>query len=211
MENNSKYKLSLIEKLAEYIALKLNVHLKKEGLELLKLKLGLEIILINLSKFIVIFLVAAYFNLLKEAALMSLVFGSIRRYAFGLHAENSIVCTITSLLMFVFGSYLSYHLILNNYIILISFLVIIIVLYKYAPGDTEYHPLLGEKLRNKLRKASVITGMILMVLALIIPNPTIKTIITLASGFEIISILPVTYKILNRRYKNYEEYEDAII
>jgi len=210
MENNLKYKLSLMEKLAEYITLKLNIHLKKEGLEFLKLKLGLEIILINLSKFIVILLVAAYFNLLKEAALMSLVFGSIRRCAFGLHAKNSIICTLTSLLMFVFGSYLSYHLILNNYIVLISFLVIIILLYKFAPGDTECHPLLGEKLRNKLRKDSVITGIFLMLIALIIPNPTIKTIITLASSFEIISILPVTYKILNRGYKNYEKYESAI-
>lgn len=211
MENRLKVKKSLMQTLSQYLTTKLNVYMKKEGVELLKLKLGLEIILINLSKFIIIFLVANYFNLLKEAILMSLVFGSIRKNAFGLHAKSSIVCTILSLIMFVFGAYISNYLLFNNYIIFPVFLIINILLYTYAPADTEAHPLLGQKLKNKLRKRSVITGVILMVLTLVIQNLMLKTLITLASCFEVIIILPITYKILNRRYKNYEKYERPII
>jgi accessory gene regulator B len=38
-----------MEKIAESIVLKLNKHLNKEGLELQKMKLGIEILLINVS------------------------------------------------------------------------------------------------------------------------------------------------------------------
>jgi accessory gene regulator B len=200
-----------MEKIAEIIIVKTNNHLKKEGIELQKMKLGLEIILINLSKFIVIFVVAAYFNLLKETLFMSVIFGSIRRNAFGLHAKNSIVCTIISLIMFVFGACLGYQIRLNNYMVFIIFTAISILLYKYAPGDTENHPILGAKLRNKLRKQSVVTGVFLMIIAIVIPINEVKSLITLAASFEVISILPLTYKILNRGYKNYEKYERAVI
>jgi accessory gene regulator B len=200
-----------MERAAENCTRRLNKYLKKDGLELQKMRFGLEIILINISKFMIIFAVAAAFNLLKEAMFMSIVFASIRRSAFGLHAKNSIVCTLTSLMMFVFGAYLSYRIDLNNYIVFILFTILNILLYKYAPGDTENHPILGAKLRNRLRIQSVIIGVILMVVALVVPKVEVKAFIVLATSFEVISILPLTYRILNRGYKNYEKYEGAVM
>ncbi|MDP4145187.1 MAG: accessory gene regulator B family protein [Bacillota bacterium] len=207
-EENKK---SIVERLSEIITLKVNKRLNKEGLELQKMKLGFEILLINISKFIVIFAVAAVFNLLLEVSIMTLTFALIRKNAFGLHSKSSIVCTISSVIMFVLGSYLSSYIKLNNYAVLVTFLMTNLLLYKYSPGDTESHPLLGEKLRNKLKRDSVLTGIFLMLIALIIPNGTIKTLISLAVAYEVISILPITYKILKRGYKNYEKYERAII
>ncbi|MGE5626900.1 MAG: accessory gene regulator B family protein [Solirubrobacterales bacterium] len=211
MENKLKIEMSLMERLAEISSLKLNARLHKEGIELQKMKLGLEIVFINISKAIVIFAVAAQFNLVKEVLIMSLVFATIRKSAFGIHAKNSVVCTISSLMMFVFGSYISYYLKFNNYIVFIIFLVANLLLYKYAPGDTEKHPLLRAKLRKKLKKEAIASGILLMIIALIIPNQVVKTLITLAASFEVISILPLTYRILNRRYKNYEKYEKSVI
>lgn len=211
MEYKIKNQVSLMERLAEVITNKINCHLNKDGIELQKMKLGLAILLINISKFIVIFIIAAIFNLLKEALLMTIVFASIRRNAFGLHAKNSFVCTLTSTIIFVFGSYLSYHLRFNNYTVFIIFAVINILLYKYAPADTENHPLLGKNLRKKRRKEAVITGLILMILALLIPNNVIKTLMSLAAGSAVMIILPITYKLLKRSYRNYERYEREFI
>lgn len=176
----------------------------------MKMKLGIEIILINLSKLIVIFLVAAQVNLLKESLFMILVFASIRKSSFGLHAQNSIVCTITSLTIDVFGAFISYYITLNNFMVFIIFVFINICLYRYAPADTENHPLIGKKLRQNLRRQSVTVGIILMILTLIIQNPTVKAMIIIATGAQVISILPITYRILNRGYKNYEKYERGI-
>lgn len=205
-----KQNLSFMEKLADISALKLNKHLKKEGNDLLRLKLGLEIIFINAAKFIVLLLISYYFKLIKETIIMMVTFALLRRNAFGLHALNSIVCTIGSVFMFVGCAYLSHYLLFNNYVVLICFLTINLLLFKYAPGDTEAHPLVGANLRASLKKKSVITGMILMAIALIVPNEMIKTLIVLSSIFEIISILPITYSILGRRYRNYYEFEKSI-
>ncbi|AAK78063.1 MULTISPECIES: accessory gene regulator ArgB-like protein [Clostridium] len=205
-----KGKSSVMEKLAEVVSLKLNKHLKMEGIELIKLKLGVEIIFINISKLAILFLVSYYFGLIKETIIMLAAFGFLRSNAFGLHAKNSIVCTVMSLLMFVLGAYLSKYLLFNNYMVLASFIIVNLLLFRYAPGDTEAHPLVGAKLRDKLKKQAVLMGMLLMAITLIIPDELIKTCISLSSYFEIISILPITYKVLGRRYKNYYEFERTI-
>lgn len=196
-----------MEKISESIVLKLNRYMNKEGLELQKMKLGIEILLINISKLIVIMSVSVYFNLLKETAFMIIIFAIMRRNAFGLHAKNSIVCTIMSLIMFVFGAYLGCFIEFNNYIVFIVFIIMSFLFYKYAPADTEKHPLLGEKLRNKLRKNSVLTCILLMIIVLVMPNKEIKTLSVFTVSFEVISILPITYRILKRSWRNYEKYE----
>lgn len=207
MEEKLKLKTSLTERVSDIIVERLNRSLNKEGLELIKMRLGIQIVLINLTKFIVIFFIAAQFNLLKEAIFMSLVLGSVRRSSFGIHSNNSIVCTIITSIVFLFGPYLSYNLELNNYFVFIIFLVINLLLFKYAPADTEKHPLLGKKLRSKLKRQSVTTGIFLMILTLAIPIQSIKIMIVISVSAQVVSLLPITYKILNRGYKNYEKYE----
>lgn len=204
-----KNELSLMEILAEKIIFFINKRLNKEGLELQKMKLGVEILLINVSKMIIICTLATIFNLLKETILISMLFAFIRSTSFGLHAKNSIVCTIVTSIMFIGGSYLSNHLRLNNYNVIVISTILSILLYKYAPADTENHPLLGEDFREKLRKKTILKAMILMVIAIIVPS-NIKTLITLALLEQTLSILPITYKLLKRGYKNYEKYERCI-
>lgn len=211
MGKKTGLQLNYMERLAKDITVKLNSKLNKDGIELQKLNLGVEIILINLSKFIIIIGVAYYFNLLKEVLLMIIVFSSLRKRAFGLHAKNSVVCTMTSLIVFVFGSYISYYLKFNNYVIVTIFTIINILLYKYAPADTEVHPLLNLKLRKKLKKEAMLTGTFLMLVALLIPSQAVKTMIALSAISQVISTLPITYKILNRGYKNYEKFERGLI
>ena len=202
-----KCQTSLVEKLVERIVMRFNTKVKKEGLELAKMKLGLEIFFINISKFIVVFSIASHFNLLKESLFMSLVFGSIRSTAFGLHAKNSMVCTLITSVMFIAGPYVSYYIKLDNYVVLAAFIIMTFCFYKYSPADTEKHPILGEELRLKLRKETVLKSLFFMVVTMIVKIQVIKAMIVLAIGFDIISILPITYKILNRGHKNYEKYE----
>lgn len=209
MISKSKCQTSITEKLVEKIVIRINTRVKKEGLELAKMKLGLEIIFINMNKFFIVFLIASYCNLLKESLFMSFIFGSIRRTAFGIHAKNSMICTLVTSIMFVAGPYVSYYIKLDNSAVLASFIIMTFSFYKYAPADTENHPILGEDLRLKLRNETVLKSLFFMVIAMIVQIQVIKAMIILAIGFETVSILPITYKILNRGYKNYEKYEKA--
>lgn len=140
MKNDVRRKVNFIDTISEKITLKVNTHLNKEGLELEKMKLGFQILLINASKFIVIMTIASILNLVKETLFMTLVFGFIRKSSFGLHAKSSFVCTLACIVMFNFGAYISHYLRFNNYIVFIYFTIINLFLYKYAPADTEYHP-----------------------------------------------------------------------
>lgn len=207
MINKIKFETSIIETIAQIITIKLNNKLNKEGLAFMKMKLGVEILVINLIKALILLVVAAQFNLLKEATFMSLVFASVRRSGFGLHARSSVVCTLITLIMFVGGSYISQYIKLGNHEVFAIFIVLNLMLYKYAPADTEKHPILGEKLRKKLRKETVSVGLFFMIITLVIQNQLAKSLIILAISFEVISILPITYKTFNRGYKNYERYE----
>lgn len=210
MEENLSHKMNPMEKLADIITLRVNKVIQKDGIELQKIRLGIEIFLINISKFIIIFLISIKLNLIFETTIMTIVLGLVRSKAFGLHAKNSLVCTITSLTLYLAGGYVSKIAIIDKYIIVMVFLFIIAALYMYAPADTEYHPLIGQALRNDLKKKAVITGVILMIIALISPYSVITNLITLASFYEVLSILPITYKIFDRRYNNYEQYEKSI-
>jgi accessory gene regulator B len=58
-----------------------------------------------------------------------------------------------------------------------------------------------------LRKKAVICGVALMAVTLLIPDNSIKTLLTLGAVFQTVMILPITYKILKRSERNYEEYE----
>lgn len=210
LKNIFKNQLSPIEILAEKITVKINKQLNKEGAQLQKMKLGIEILLINLSKFLIIFILAAMLNLLKEVIFISTMFAVIRSSSFGLHAKNSIMCTIVTIVMFIGGAYLSQYLVLNNYEVFIIFTILNMLLYKYAPADTENHPLLGADFREKLRKKTLVKSMFLMALAMAILSNKIKILITLAVIEQTLSILPITYKLLKRRYNNYEKYEGCI-
>ncbi|OPX45183.1 accessory protein regulator protein B [Ruminiclostridium hungatei] len=210
MLNKLSKQMNLVEKLTDFLVTRLNSHFKKEGLELVKMRLGMEILLINITKFIVVFSAAAGLNLFREALFICLVFGSIRKTAFGLHAKSSLVCTVSTFSMFVGGGYISHSIKLNNCMVFAAFLVMNILLYIYAPADTENHPLPQRQLREKLRKRTVATGIFLMILALLVPSQLIKSMMTLAVGFGTIKILPITYKIFNRGYRNYEKYHRAI-
>lgn len=211
MESGIKYNKSIMEKISAMVTTRINRQLNKEGIELKKMQYGIEVLLINISKFIIIFSLAYIFGLLKEAIFMSLIFGSLRKHAFGIHAENSVMCTSSTSLIFIGGAYISPYIQLNNYMVIVIFAILNLLIYRYAPADTEKHPILGVKLRAKLRKKAVITGFILMIITLISPSYSIKSIITIAAAAEVITILPITYKILNRRYKNYEKFEGNTI
>ena len=194
---------------AKRLAGKMNRYTRKEGLELQKMELGMEIILINVSKLIIIYTLAAWLGVLWQTLTVHSAFILIKRYSFGLHALNSTVCTLISCLMFVVAPMMLNGVGISNVGVAAAFLVIISVLYRYAPADTKARPLIGTSLRALLKRKTVVCGLIVMAAALLVPNEAFKLLLVLGAAFQSISILPLTYKILKRSEKNYEAYECA--
>ena len=181
--------------------------MQKEGIELQKMTLGLEILLHNIPKLVLMVAVSAILGILTQTIITWFSFVCIRRYASGLHATNSITCSVTTLLMFVLTPYILYGFHINMWILVVIFAVIGFGLFKYAPADTAARPILGKRKREKLKKKAVIASGILLVLALLLNNEAFYTLIAAGAVYALILVLPFTYKILGRSTNNYEKFE----
>lgn len=173
----------------------------------LKVKYGLEIILINAMKFIAVYGVALLLGIVWQTITVHLAYLMIRRYSFGLHATKSWVCTVVSVSMFDLIPYFAKGLLLNNWIVLGVFIFVLLNVFFFAPADTESLPLIGKDNRKKLKRKAMVCTLLLTGIALLVPIAEMKVLIMLGALYQVVSINPLVYKILNRRYHNYESYE----
>lgn len=172
-----------------------------------KLYLGIISILINVVKTSFICLIALFIGYLKETLFMIFLLFCLRSTAAGLHAKSNIMCTIISLLSYIGGSYLSINFPINTHAFIICILLTVL-LYKYSPADTSNRPILGSDLRKKLKIQSLFTAIILLIFNLLILNTKILNLTMYAMLCQVISISPLTYKLLKRSYNNYEKFEE---
>lgn len=192
---------------AQNIAVWLNQYSVLEGTEYKKMVLGIESLLINITKLLFVYALSALLGVVVYTAITQAAYALIRRYALGLHALNSKVCTVVSCLLFVILPWVLQDMGIGNMAVIILFLLIILCLYLYAPADTRARPLIGQKTRTIHKRKAVFCGILLMGVAVLMPTESVKLLIALGAAYQVISILPLTYKILKRSEKNYEKYE----
>lgn len=196
---------SLSERLAENWAETLSERTQLGEIDRLKVKLGFEVLLINASKGVIIYGLSLLRGSFFLTAITHVSFNFLKKTSFGLHAKNSFNCTLTSLLIFlVLPIFLEGVIISLGIFLVISFLCFL-AFFLYAPADTEKNPLYGRKNREKLRRETVARLIILSIIVIGLRIPLVKTMAALGMIAQVATILPITYKLLNRGYKNYEK------
>lgn len=186
------------------IAKAMNKYLKYGGVEKIKLEFGMEIVLNNISKMFILGLIAYGLGVVAESIIIFIVFRGMRKYAHGLHAKSSINCLIYSGASILLVPIIISDYCLNSIMILILGIIVILLYRFYAPSDTQKNPLVNKKLRKGLKKKAIIWATIFVVIAIVIPNEQLKVFIIYGLYLEVVSILPITYKILKHRKDNYE-------
>lgn len=171
----------------------------------------IEVIIINLTKVTLLLIVSLIFNILMETAITLGAFIILRKYAFGWHAKSSINCSLIGIISFagipLFINKYGHYIDTLSFSLLFPLLLIsLVIIYKYSPADTENNPIIEEYIRNKLRTKALATVTLLYVLIFLIPTLEIKIFLLLGVWLELIVITPVFYKIMNRRFNNYEQY-----
>lgn len=81
----------------------------------------------------------------------------------------------------------------------------ILMIYKYAPADTEDVPVISKKERAKRKIFSYVIVTIMLILSCVINNNIISNILLVGVLVQTISITRFAYKITNNKY-GYEEY-----
>lgn len=175
-----------------------------------RIRYGLEIIYLSVTKIFVILLVSYLLGMLKETIILIIFSTPLRNYSYGIHAKKSWHCYVSSILCFV----LLPKLIINyNLSIILRIAISIYALTSmiiYAPADTHKRPIINTKHRRKLKFTSIIITLIYLFLAIVIYDNYICNLIYLALVVQSTAINPITYKIFKMPYNNYKAYQKGL-
>ncbi|EES91624.1 accessory regulator AgrB [Clostridium botulinum] len=200
-------------KLSEKFAIRITEYVKKtlpdknkDDLEIIKY--GIELLFMSFTKIPIILCISCLLGILKETCFTMLIFGIIRSSASGIHAKTSFTCLISTLVAILGGIYLSLILKINLLVKIIIFIINFIIYIKYSPADTEEKPYINSEIRRKLKIRSLITITIYFIISIVVKNKFFSNIFINILWIQGILIIPITYKMFNRRYNNYEYYEE---
>lgn len=136
---------------------------------------GLIILNTALIKIIVTLGIAALLGVIVPTIIITLVFGSLRMLAGGYHMDTYGKCLLASLIQFQTAalitqySYIYWNLLMTSTLVLATFVLSYILIYKYAPKDTPNKPITDPKEISKFKKLSSIylTSLLLIVFVLL--------------------------------------------
>lgn len=200
------------EKILKYIMEKIykyNPNYSKEKME--EIEYGLEGIYLTFTKLIIIFLIAIILGITKEMIILMIIYNIFRTFVFGLHATKSIYCLISSIILFIGGTYLCIYLNVTVYLKIIISIISVILIGFYSPADTIKRPLIKKKKRIRLKIISILLGIINVILIVIYKNDNISNYLLIGMLEATILILPITYKIFKLPYNNYKTYNSGLI
>lgn len=202
----------MIDKICELIMKRIKLEMPEiddERAEIINY--GLEMIIGEVPKLIIMFLIAYILGVLKLTLIAYFALLPYKYYVGGVHAKSHIACLITTPLIYSGNAIVSklIPVIPLYYRIIVAILVLIfgiIVITKYAPADTENVPILRKKERKYKKIMSYITISITLIVAIIIhKNYIISNILVLGCLIHSIFITRPMYKLYNNKY-GYEVY-----
>ncbi|NGZ75311.1 accessory gene regulator B family protein [Saccharibacillus alkalitolerans] len=187
------------ERTALAITDRLTSNRQVERLDYLKCKLGLEMMLINVSKLIVVYALAFLMQVAVPTLLFHLAFLSIRTFAYGVHAKSSLVCTFVSSLFLVGIPFL-----ITDRFILLPLPALLawgifnaFFLAKYAPASTAKNAIGSAAKKKQLRRKALASNAIVVLLAAVMPSLEAANLLVIGSSVAVIFVLPLTYRLFD--------------
>lgn len=171
-----------------------------------EIRYGLEAIYLTLTKIVVILFITLLLGIFKEAVIVLLFFNVLRATAFGIHASKSWMCWVSSIIIFIGIPYFCILVELPNIVHYIIMFISFITYAIYAPADTKKRPLVRKNRRIKFKVLTLIISVIYIILFFNIENIFIQNVIVCTMLLESVLIHPLTYRVFNLPYKNYEGY-----
>lgn len=171
-----------------------------------EIKYGLESIYLSLTKVVVILFITFLLGIFKEAVIVLLFFNIIRTTAFGLHASKSWMCWVSSSILFIGIPYLCIYCDIPTFIHYCMMCLSFLCYLFYAPADTKKRPLIRRYRRIKFKLLTLIITVIYIALFFNTDSIFIKNVIACTMTLEAVLIHPLTYRVFNLPYKNYEGY-----
>ncbi len=200
----------MIDKFCEYLTNKMrkeNSEIDDERAEIIKY--GLQLLLGEVPKFFIMAAIAWALGILKLTIICFILMLPYRMFSGGFHLKTHIGCIVGTSLMYTGNAFVSQYIqiSLEQKIVFAVLLWIFawIMIYKYAPADTENVPIISKKERRKKKILSYIMVTITIVAGCLVKNNVISNILLFGVLIQTISITRIAYRLTNNRY-GYEVY-----
>ena len=203
MNTNIELKQSMMEKLVQVILESITKGKDLDRIDYLKCKLGLEIFLINASKLSIVYGLAVVVGLFWQVFIFHLAYMSIRTYAYGVHSESSLQCTIISCILLIGIPTVLVTFQMPRISFVIMYIISHLILKKYAPAATKKNGILhlDEMKRKKLRHKALVSNFIILTTSLLVPNFLIGSLLMIGNILASLMTTPVAYKLLKNEWR----------
>ena len=200
----------MIDKFCEYLTNKIRNKMPEVDDERAEvIKYGLQILIGEVPKIFVMLAIAWILGVVKYTLLCFVLMLPYRMYSGGFHLKTHIGCIIGTSALYIGNAFVSQFVHIEfMYKIIASVLLwifAIIMIYKYAPADTEAVPVVSKKERRKRRIMSYIVVTIMLICVCCIKYELVSNMLLIGSFLQTLTITRVAYRLTNNKY-GYEEY-----
>lgn len=195
----------MIDKFCEYLTNRIRKEMPEIDDERAEIIMyGLQNIIGELPKGIIILVIAYLFGMLKLTLISMLIIIPYRSFSGGVHVKTHIGCIINTFVLYAGPAILAKFFVfqgVNKYII--AFLVwtfCMIMIKLYAPADTENVPILRKQERRQKQIFSYVVLTIEIIIAVVINNPFITSVIIFGDLIQTLTITRLAYNLTNSKY-----------
>lgn len=165
---------------------------------------GLQNIIGEIPKIFLILLIAYFLGILELTLMAILIIAPYRCVSGGVHMKTHIGCIVYTLMLYSGSALIGKYVVLTGVakytIAVIVWAFCMAMIKMYAPADTENVPILRKQERRQKQIFSYIILTIEFVIALLINNPIITSIIIFGDFIQTLTITRFAYNITDNKY-----------
>ena len=158
------------------------------------LRYGIEVIYLNITKILVIIIIAYFIGYVAEVLLFLILFNNLRLFGFGVHALKSRDCWLASIFCFLIVPIVSSNLVFNLQVKVILCIISFILFMLYAPAETIKRSISSNK-KTAYKFLLLLIAVIYIFLCFSDIEQHIKSIIVSSLCLESFLITPIAYKL----------------
>lgn len=176
-----------IDQFANYLQQRNNL----DRIQFLKVRLGMQVVVSNIAKFIVTYGLALIFHVFWYTLVTHIAYMILRFYAHGAHAKSSLLCHIQNILIFLIMPWLIVKLSIGHFTMLLFALIGYFIVITYAPAATKKQPI-PKRLVKRKRILSIVLYMLLVIISFIVKEPY-SQLILFGLIVESTTLLPIFF------------------
>lgn len=200
----------MIDKFCEYLTNKIRKNMPEVDDERAEvIKYGLQLLVGEVPKIFIMMGIAWALGILKLTLICFCMMLPYRMYSGGFHLKTHLGCIIGTSIMYTGNAFVSQLLVIpvmwKIVVSVILWVFAIIMIYLYAPADTEDVPVIAKRERKKRKVISYVVVSVMLVCGCVVQNAVISNMLIVGVLLQSCSISRLAYRVTGNRF-GYEVY-----